>query len=126
MNILSMLLRLVGIAIFLAYFFLDSVSSIFVPIIGVALYLAGRMIRGTIRGMAKSALHMSARRGDITEMKDFLGLARPYLKAGGRVLAMKGPLAGKLSQELEGLSHEFHEVAIPFANRTTSIIIARK
>ena len=72
MILLSMLLRLVGIAMFIAYFFLDSVSSIFVPIVGVAFYLVGRMIRWMILGAAKSILHRAARRGDINEMKDLL------------------------------------------------------
>ena len=65
----SVLLRLVGIALVLAYFFLDSVSSIFVPIVGVALFF---LAAWTKRSVARNFFHMAARRGDITLMKSLL------------------------------------------------------
>ena len=61
---------------------------------------------------------------------EFLSLAFPYMKAGGRIIAMKGPRTEELDQEIseaakvfEGLEcSDIMEKAIPFSDRVTTFI----
>lgn len=63
-----------------------------------------------------------------TNLKDFIEIALPYLAPNGKILAMKGPVDGKLKAELkeiEGLyTVTVHEIYEPFidADRKVTII----
>jgi len=62
----------------------------------------------------------------LSELSVFFEMARPYLKDGGRVVAMKGPLDGKLDAELDsvaGARPGVEEVCIPFSERRTSVVV---
>ncbi|VAV82371.1 16S rRNA (guanine(527)-N(7))-methyltransferase [hydrothermal vent metagenome] len=62
----------------------------------------------------------------LSELSVFFEMARPYLKEGGRIVAMKGPLDGKLDAELDkvaGTRPVVEEVCIPFSDRKTSIVV---
>ncbi len=62
----------------------------------------------------------------LSELSVFFEMAGPYLKEGGRIVAMKGPLDGKLDAELEkvaGARPEVEEVRIPFSERRTSVVV---
>lgn len=68
MGCLSVLLQLFGIALCIGYFAFDWVSSVFVPIFGVACFAVGRLARPR----AHLGYHMAARRGDVIEMDYWL------------------------------------------------------
>jgi hypothetical protein len=80
MGCLSAILQLFGIALILSYFVTDFVSSIFVPIFGVACFIVGRLARSAgdpsfhtaAGGAGDPGFHMAARRGDIAEMESWL------------------------------------------------------
>ncbi|MFQ5737063.1 MAG: 16S rRNA (guanine(527)-N(7))-methyltransferase RsmG [Thermodesulfobacteriota bacterium] len=61
-----------------------------------------------------------------SELKDFVAVGRPYLKPGGRLIAMKGPAyAGELEVAgLEGLSApEVHKVRLPSTDIVTVHVV---
>lgn len=65
-----------------------------------------------------------------TELKGFLTLGLPYLRPGGRIIALKGPA---YAEELKGAGGimgitgpEVFEVRVPFTDRTTTVIIFKK
>ncbi len=64
------------------------------------------------------------------ELAAFSALALPYLRPGGRLLAMKGPAVRdelKAISEISGFTRpEVFEVAIPFSKRVTSMVVLRK
>jgi len=64
------------------------------------------------------------------ELEAFVTLGAPYLKPGGMLLALKGPLA---PQEIAAMGQvagfsapEVHEIEVPFSVRKTNIVIMRK
>jgi 16S rRNA (guanine527-N7)-methyltransferase len=62
----------------------------------------------------------------ISALEDFFPLARPYLCQGGILIAMKGPLTGKLANELEAVkayNPGVFELEIPFSRRKTTLVI---
>lgn len=62
----------------------------------------------------------------LSELSVFLTLATPYVKEGGRIVAMKGPLDGKLDAELKklvGVRPEIVEVALPFSERKATMVV---
>lgn len=74
----------------------------------------------------------------LTELKGFVEMARPYLSEDGTIIAMKGPLedgasdtAMPLKAELKAVeamgvgSVEAIEVAVPFTDRMTTLVILR-
>ena len=65
-----------------------------------------------------------------TELKAFVALARPYIRQGGMLLAMKGPAVEAELKEMghvEGFSEpEVHHMEVPFSDRTTSLVIMRR
>jgi 16S rRNA (guanine527-N7)-methyltransferase len=64
----------------------------------------------------------------LSGLEDFFRLAMPYLSKGGIVIAMKGPVTGKLKHELQavkGYNPEVHQVAAPFSGRSASLVILR-
>ncbi|MCK4847077.1 MAG: class I SAM-dependent methyltransferase, partial [Deltaproteobacteria bacterium] len=73
-----------------------------------------------------------------TELKGFVEMARPYLSEDGTIIAMKGPLEDgasdttmPLKAELKAVealgvgSVEVIEVAVPFTDRMTTLVIFR-
>ncbi len=63
------------------------------------------------------------------ELKDFVSRGLPYLKPGGRLIAMKGPAyAGELERvDLKGLSSpEIHKVRLPSTDIVTVFVIFTK
>jgi len=64
-----------------------------------------------------------------SELKNFVAVGLPYLKPGGRLIAMKGPAyAGELdSVELDGLSvPEVHTVRLPTTHIDTVFVVFKK
>jgi 16S rRNA (guanine527-N7)-methyltransferase len=61
----------------------------------------------------------------LTDLAKFHRLATPYLKKGGIIIAMKGPVEKKLSEEIKTLGCEIYERTIPFTEIKTSIVILR-
>ena len=62
---------------------------------------------------------------------DFVRVARPYLAEGGILLAIKGPLEGRLRGELEGLKAwdhgppEIHTFTLPPDSRPSTVVVFR-
>lgn len=65
-----------------------------------------------------------------TELGAFSALALPYLRSGGMLVAMKGPAVHEelvVMGELGGFTRpEVFEVAVPFSDRVTTLVIMRK
>ena len=65
----------------------------------------------------------------LSSIKDYINLAKPYIKENGIILAMKGPVEKKLSSELDeyqkhgDYSFKLHEIISPFSPSKTTIII---
>lgn len=68
----------------------------------------------------------------LSALGDFFPLAVPYLarggkgSRGGRVIAMKGPLSGRLAEELlevKPYNPEVFELEVPFSGQKTSLVI---
>lgn len=64
------------------------------------------------------------------ELDAFVSLAAPYLRAGGMLIAMKGPAAATevaAMGQVKGFSDpEVMEVEVPFSGRTTTLVVMRK
>lgn len=65
-----------------------------------------------------------------TELKGFVEVALPYLRPGGRIIAIKGPTVAEEIAPLKGypgiIGIETHEVKIPFSKRVTTIVVVKK
>jgi 16S rRNA (guanine527-N7)-methyltransferase len=62
----------------------------------------------------------------LSELSRFLVLATPYVKEGGRIVAMKGPLDGKLDNELKklkGARPEVVEIDVPCCERKATMVV---
>lgn len=62
----------------------------------------------------------------LSELATFYSWAEPYIGEGGTIVAMKGPLDGKLDAELkeiEGAEPRVEEIDIPFSDRKTAIVV---
>ncbi len=62
----------------------------------------------------------------LTNLKEFIEIALPYLAPNGKILAMKGPVDGKLKAELKEIEGLYkvtvHETFEPFLDRTVTTI----
>lgn len=68
----------------------------------------------------------------LTELGAFVEMARPYLNKDGVIVAMKGPLDSETPLKVElkaieggGVEYEVVETLVPFADRTTTMVILR-
>lgn len=64
-----------------------------------------------------------------TELKNFIPLALPYLKAGGKIVAVKGPAYKEELKEagLKGvIGPEVFEVAVPYEKRVNTLLVFTK
>lgn len=65
-----------------------------------------------------------------TELKGFVDVALPYLRPGGRIVAIKGPTVAEeliALKDFPGITGiETHEVKIPFSKRETTIVVVKK
>jgi 16S rRNA (guanine527-N7)-methyltransferase len=62
----------------------------------------------------------------LSELSTFLMLAAPYVKEDGRIVAMKGPLDGKLDNELKKITDKDFEVVeldVPCSERKATMVI---